>query len=181
MARISIYVPDDRKPEIDAAKKRLNLSQIFIEAFDREIKRANATPTMEDGEMNEMIARLRKQGTHDRERGWKDGAKDALRLAKKKLRVGDFEAIAEGTIVFSRKRRSNTWLNETFFDASPDDRYAADQADYQWLSHLAKDCGVDIPVYLDGYDEGFTEQITTIWDQIRSDVLEDRTTDEHES
>lgn len=43
MAKIGIYIPDDKMPEINRWRRELNLSEIFREAFDAAVQQKQRT------------------------------------------------------------------------------------------------------------------------------------------
>lgn len=162
MAKIGIYVPDDRMEDIERWRERLNFSQIFMEAFDRATVAAAVLPKVKGKEMKGVIERLKKQAERDTERAWKRGAKDGREWAVKFAYYSHFRSIAEGRLTFDKPDSDvMDFLHHHYehcgYVKTPDDEYGEYEADKYGDSETSRR----------GFNQGFVDAVKQVWEDIR--------------
>jgi hypothetical protein len=157
MARVSIYVPDDMKSEMDALEEKANWSNVAQQAFGLEINRLKLP---EEGVMNQVIERLRaskrKDEIGDKEEGLEAGRKWASKQAsfKELKKVGDMDDpdYIEGELW--------KWFDEEMgIDSRRDPELS--------FSHDGKG---GLEPNSDEYVEGFIEGAQQIWNEIADKI-----------
>jgi hypothetical protein len=156
MAKISIYIPDAKAEEVETWKDRVNLSEVFRDAFDRAVEKAKLS-TMKEGEMENVIRRLKEQEDADFQAG-----------KKKAFGVGVTWAKGEASlrvlrILFEPEEDAEGPDDDAFFELIGSDYRADAEGEAERGEH-------DLDSYLAGWREGFEAGADSIWQQVRSKI-----------
>ncbi|MEL7336560.1 MAG: hypothetical protein AAFN70_10210 [Planctomycetota bacterium] len=172
MPRISIYVSDELKAEIERVKSSVNLSQVFARAIRAAVAKLQKPPPIEKTSMDKLVSRLKSESTRDFEAGWKSGVALANRMASECLQVSDFRRISDGDIRFNGKNRCEIWLIRRFPNPDPCENDAAEDSVYHSWTASFDWTDTDQETWLDGQDAGFTEQVGLIWKEAQEHLGE---------
>lgn len=162
MAKIGVYIPDDRMPDIERWRDRLNFSQLFIEAFDRATIAAATLTSVKGKEMKGVIERLKKQVDGDSERAWKNGAKEGRNWAIKHAYFSHLRNIAEGRLTFDNPDSDvMDFLYHHYenwgYVRTPDDEYGEYETDKYG----------DLETVRRGFNRGFVDAVKQVWDDVK--------------
>lgn len=163
MARITVYIPDERMPDIEKWREKTNFSQIFIEAFDRAIQ--SQKPKLKESEMKATVQRLKRASGQTFESGWKEGVKLGTAWAIKHSHLSHLQRIGEGILAFEKDgddvvRFLNFYYEHEGYCRTPDDE-REDMEYERW--------GGDAETYARGRNAGFVEAAKNVWEDIRSE------------
>jgi hypothetical protein len=151
MAKLGIYVPDGKMAEIEEWRKEINFSQLFIEAFDREMRVQSIIKTvLEKSDMKATIVRLQQCRTHDYAAGCELGAEDGTTWATGEAPLADLRQICTGEVkdgneLFQLLDNADAWDAERFRE------------------HTA---GHDEKAFLAGYYSGFVKGAKAVWTKV---------------
>lgn len=161
MAKIGIYVPDERMADIDRWRERLNFSRLFMDAFDRAILTDSVLTNVKGKEMKELVARLKKQADGDIERAWKRGAVEGRGWAVKHAYFSHLRNIAEEKLTFDTDQDVLRFLWHHYehcgYVKTPEDEYD----DYLTDRHE------DRETQKLGFNRGFVDAVKKIWEEIQ--------------
>lgn len=162
MAKIGVYVPNDRMKDIEQWRKALNFSQLFMEAFDRAVAAQADLTKVKDREMKSLVERLKRDADKTFELGWKAGAKLGRSWALNDARLSHLRNIAEGKEDFngdSSDARNFLYFHyeSKGYSRSPDEEHA----DFE------RDMYDDSQVYREGFNRGFIEAVKHVWEDIK--------------
>ncbi len=160
MAKIGIYVPDDRMTDIERWRNRLNFSRLFMDAFDRALVAESSIESVKGKEMKELVARLKKQSEGDTEQAWKRGAKEGRDWAVKYAYFSHLRNIAEERITFDAEEDVVRFLRHHYeqcgYVKTPDDAYD-DYLSERFFDNEASKTG---------FNRGFVEAVKKVWEGI---------------
>lgn len=134
--------------------RRLNLSRIFIEAFDRAVCTEMCLEDWEDHEMAEVVDRLRLSRPDDIEAGVEAGIREGQKWAKGRAKLGQLKTVASGRMkglqeLFEFLNASDAWDHDTYREAL-DDR--------------------DEAAFGKGFATGFVRGAAHVWAQVRREL-----------
>lgn len=160
MAKIGVYVPDERMADIERWRKRLNFSRLFMDAFDRAIAAESSLANIKGKEMKELVARLKKQAEGDTEQAWKRGAKEGREWAVKHAYFSHLRNIAEENLTFDADQDVVGFLRHHYehcgYVKTPDDEY----------DEIYNDRFFDIETHRLGFNRGFVDAVKKVWEDI---------------
>lgn len=158
MARLSIYVPDDRMPDIEKWREELSFSQIFLEAFDRAAA-VNAKTKLRKNEMKAVVERLKRHTGAWFEVGHSHGVSHGTHWAKEDACLTDLRAIGEGRRSFDSRSVGDFLETDYPFEHQPG-------WDRDFFSECFSGQG-DMDAMVDGFDAGFVDGVKAVWEQIK--------------
>jgi hypothetical protein len=164
MAKIGIYVPDERMKDIERWRENINFSRIFMEAFDRAIVAESNLINIKGKEMKALIERLKKETNGTLEHAWKLGAKEGRQWALKHANYGHLRQIGEGEMKFDKPdsyaMRLLYCCYESEYMRTPED----EQAEME-LERFG-----DAETYRRGFNQGFVDSVKQIWEEIKTAI-----------
>lgn len=162
MAKIGVYIPDDRMSDIERWRDRLNFSRVFMEAFDRVIIAETTLGKIKGKDMKELIERLKKETGATIEHAWKQGATIGRQWALKCARLNHLRQIGEGELDFDSPREDAMNFLYCYYPAdycrTPDDEH--EKMEYERYG--------DIEAYNRGFNQGFVEAAGEVWEEIKT-------------
>lgn len=160
MAKIGVYIPDDRMKDINRWRDKMNFSQLFLEAFDRAVATNAAISKVKEKEMKEVIERLKREAGAAFEAGWKQGASQGREWAIKHAHFSDLRKIGEGELKFDGPEdEANRFLRIAYEFAG----YIKTPQD-EWEE---RDLSSDHATHNRGFNQGFTEAAKQVWENIK--------------
>ncbi len=164
MAKIGIYIPDERMKDIEHWREKINFSRVFMEAFDRAIVSESALTNIKGKDMKALIERLKKETNGTKEHAWKLGVKIGREWALKCANYGHLRQIGEGEMKFdmpdSNAMRLLYCCYEADYCRTPED----EQAEIE-LERFG-----DAETYRRGFNDGFVDAVKHIWDEIKTAI-----------
>jgi len=165
MAKIGIYVPDERMKDIERWRKTLNFSRIFMEAFDRAIVSESVLTKIKGKDMKALVQRLKKETSGTIENAWKVGAKEGRQWALKYARFGHLRQICEDELQFDTPDSNAMNFLYCYYEnvgyvRTPDDEH--DDLEYERYG--------DAETYWRGFNQGFVESVKQIWEEIKESI-----------
>ena len=169
MAKIGIYIPDAKAPEVEEWKNRLNLSEIFREAFDKAVHEARLSE-MGGDEMENVVKRLRQDEDESYQAG-KDGAfESGVTWAKEDASLSDLRGLCNRA-----EEDWQEWADQHM--CRTEDSSGEVSPGETLLSLLRGDGGFalsweeeidrfDRVSFLAGFFDGFVEGASSIWAQV---------------
>lgn len=162
MAKIGVYIPDERMKDIERWRERLNFSRVFMEAFDRAIIAETTLGKIKGKDMKALIERLKKETGATIEHAWKQGATIGRQWALKHSRYGHLRQIGKGELNFdSPESNAMNFLYcyyEGYYCRTPEDEYE---------EHDLERYG-DTETYRRGFNQGFVEAVRQVWEEIKT-------------
>ena len=167
MARIAVYIPDERMPDIEKWREKMNFSQLFIEAFDRAIQSQKSR--LKDSDMKATVHRLKRASGQSFESGWKEGVTLGTTWALKHSHLSHLQSIGEGKLAFDKDGDDVMNFLRWYYEhegycKTPED----EQADIEY-----ERCGGDAETYARGRNAGFVEAAKNVWEDIRAEFISD--------
>ena len=162
MAKIGVYVPDDRMKDIERWREKMNFSQLFIEAFDRAVTAQADISKVKGKEMKAVVERLKRQADKTFEGGWKEGVSEGRKWAMKHAHVSHLRQIGEGELTFDKADSDVMdflrWHYEgKGYRQTPEDEQA----------EMELDRFNDSETYRRGFNRGFAEAAKHVWGEIK--------------
>jgi hypothetical protein len=163
MARIAVYVPDERMPDVEKWREKMNFSQLFIEAFDRAIQSQKSK--LKDSEMKATVQRLKRASGQTFESGWKEGVKIGTEWATKRCHLSHLQSIGEGKLAFDKDGDDVLKFLRWYYEhegycKTPDDEQ--EEIEYERF-------GGDAQMFARGRNAGFVEAAKNVWEEIRAE------------
>jgi len=148
MAKIGIYIPDNKVEEIEEWKSRLNLSEVFRAAFDRSVAKQKALEFKGD-EMEKLIVRLKQNRNESHQAGKEGSFEMGVEWAKEIATLANFRRLCE-----------------TDEEIEPEDLIAITEVDVeQWIGE-----NDDRPAYLAGWRDGFLDGVRSVWAKVKNKI-----------
>lgn len=161
MAKIGIYIPDDKAAEeIEKWRDRINFSQIFREAFDREV-RFQTMLDQGDQDMRDVIERLKKEKQEDQQIGEQQGLEDGAEFAKDTLSLKDIRYYAEEI-----EEQRNFDPDEAAQDLAKKLVSEGWVDDYSYFDRE----NVDRETFIRGYFDGFVKGVSEVWEKVKDQI-----------
>lgn len=164
MAKIGVYVPDERMKHIERWRDKINFSRMFMEAFDRAIVSESAITSIKGKEMKALIERLKKETDGTLEHTWKLGAKEARNWAVNHARYSHLRQIGEGELAFNKPESNVMSFLYTYYPA----HYFRTPEDEQ--GDLEMELYSDAETSRRGFNQGFVDVVKQIWEEVKSAV-----------
>ena len=162
MAKIGVYVPDDRMKDIERWREKMNFSQLFMEAFDRAVLAQADIHKVKGKEMKAVVQRLKRdaEGTH--ERGWKAGVKEGREWATKHAHLSHLRNIAERRLTFDKP--DSGLQNFLRWHYQPEGYYRTPEDEQ---AEMERDMFDDSEAYNTGFNRGFVDAVQHVWEDIK--------------
>lgn len=152
MAKLGVYIPDAKMPEVEEWREKVNFSQLFMEAFERAVLLEKTLEKLERKEMQDVIKRLKAEQEEDFRTGETKGREDGQQWAKNDAALADLRRICEA--------------DEDTPESMEDMLITGDWCDNDYFDTQSKGCDRDC--FMRGYFRGFVEGATSIWEQVKS-------------
>jgi hypothetical protein len=164
MAKIGVYVPDERMKDIERWRDKINFSRVFMEAFDRAIVAETTLTSVKGKDMKALIARLKKETNGTFEHAWKLGAKEGREWALNHANYGHLRQIGEGEMSFDKPDSNVMGLLYGRYEA----HYFRTEEDQQAEMELER--FGDAETYRRGFNRGFVDAVKQVWDEIKTAI-----------
>ncbi|MCR4412807.1 MAG: hypothetical protein NUV77_10325 [Thermoguttaceae bacterium] len=153
MAKIGVYVPDEKMPEVEKWRDKINFSRVFMDAFQREV-RTQQMLQVSQNELENVVNRLRREFDEHFQAGKEAGLGCGTAWAKDEAYLRQFRELCDPP-------EGADPLEENDFFRIVGECYEA------FVDDQCKESGLDRPAYVAGYIEGFIEGARAIWVQVR--------------
>lgn len=161
MAKIGVYVPDDRMQDIERWRESMNFSQLFLEAFDRAIAMQADLDKVQGKEMKTLVERLKRESGKTFEAGWKCGAKQGRQWAIHSAHLSHLREIGEGRRFAGPAQDVSGFLRFHYEWAG---YFTTPEEEHQRMDDERVD---DMVIWDCGYNRGFVESVQQVWAEIR--------------
>ncbi len=145
--RISISIPDELSERLVAVKEKFNVSAVCQEAIEREVSRQELLLKGSD-KIETVVERLilekKRYDEPYKERGYKDGYRDAQRMS-----YDDLMEIIKGEELLYKTEAWLGWLQD------------------QVKELYIEDAALNDDMYLDGWTEG----VKAFWEEVKDQLL----------
>jgi hypothetical protein len=163
MAKIGVYIPDDRMKDIERWRNKINFSRIFMAAFERAIITNAAITKIRGKEMKAVIERLKREADGTFESGWKAGVTAGREWATKHSHVSHLRQIGDDELKFDRPN-SDVWA--FLYSHYEPQGYVKTYDDLE--SEHQSDRYGDSETHRRGFNQGFVDAVKHIWNDVKA-------------
>lgn len=152
--KIGIYLPAHRVADVEKWRDRINFSELFWTAFDKEISLMSSVNELKGQEFSNVVTRLQQQASVDHENGRKLGMEYGEQWAKDDAGRDEMRRIATD--------------DPAFGDVGETVEYLEGIEWFDWRETLQQHEPDDSDAFCQGFEKGFQEGARIVWDAIKN-------------